>query len=311
MADEKRPKNFADALSELIESRGIASDEQLARRAAASKTARARRLDIKTRTINNWRNGRTAPRSATDAQFIAVTEGLKLTQEEVAKLCGHLHHHKIRLKAASRATDAALPILNTTAESQSRAPSEEDPMQIEVSRAKDAEALPEVAATQTAHEMAVRRWPALQFVATIVLAGLGLVVAASIWATRQPAVPFYAAFPEGMVTLSTGGFVLPDSDERRFTAADVAGLTSWELYVARNEIFARKGWIFREPSSVCLREHFNQYRADLGGGGWYIPRETPSELSNIERHNATVIRREECLERGGLLTCAGQLNQCS
>jgi len=81
---------------------------------------------------------------------------------------------------------------------------------------------------------------------------------------------------------SGGGQVLPFSSSRQVTSADLSGLSSWQLDVARNEIYARHGRPFKRSD---LRSYFRNQ-------SWY--REDPgfkeSRLSSLEKRNAEYIR---------------------
>lgn len=58
------------------------------------------------------------------------------------------------------------------------------------------------------------------------------------------------------------GYILPNSDTVALTDADLAGLTAQELSYARNEIYARHGYVF---DSQELNSYFSQkswYKAD-------------------------------------------------
>ena len=86
------------------------------------------------------------------------------------------------------------------------------------------------------------------------------------------------------------GYVLSDSDTHRYTRSELSGLSSWELKVARNEIYARHGYVFKSDD---LREHF-------GNCSWYSPnpRYSPGEfdeslLNDIERANVDLISSME------------------
>ena len=50
------------------------------------------------------------------------------------------------------------------------------------------------------------------------------------------------------------GYIFYDSDSRYLTGDELSGLSSWELKVARNEIYARHGRLFKdnELSTVYL-----------------------------------------------------------
>ncbi len=58
---------------------------------------------------------------------------------------------------------------------------------------------------------------------------------------------------------SSGSYILPQSSSAYLTDADVKNLSSQQLMLARNEIYARHGYIFRDSS---LRSYFN-------GKSWY------------------------------------------
>jgi hypothetical protein len=46
---------------------------------------------------------------------------------------------------------------------------------------------------------------------------------------------------------------LPDSDSRYYSYDELSGLTQQQLLLARNEIYARHGWIFEDEQ---LKEYF-------------------------------------------------------
>lgn len=102
---------------------------------------------------------------------------------------------------------------------------------------------------------------------------------------EEPAVseaPQLAYAPQGSLT---GGMVFPDSDLRFLTAEDLSALTSTYssddipglLDLARNEIYARRGHIFSDPS---YQDFFAQY-------AWYSPSHavSDSELNEYELQN--------------------------
>lgn len=83
-------------------------------------------------------------------------------------------------------------------------------------------------------------------------------------------------------------YILPQSSSQYITDADLAGLSEWEIRVARNEIYARHGRIFTSPD---LAEYFSQK-------SWYVP-SIPADqfdnsyLNSIEIANLQVITRYE------------------
>lgn len=72
---------------------------------------------------------------------------------------------------------------------------------------------------------------------------------------------------------------------RLLTADDIKGLSKAELRIARNEIFARHGYIFK---SKDLAEYFGQFE-------WYRPisSNVSSELSKIETNNVNFLKAHE------------------
>lgn len=89
-----------------------------------------------------------------------------------------------------------------------------------------------------------------------------------------------------------GDYLLPDSSTRLYARSELEPLSDYELYVARNEIFARHGRMFINED---LQKRF-------GGKSWYSPRYAPEEfdqamLSDIEKKNAELIQQIE-KERG-------------
>lgn len=73
---------------------------------------------------------------------------------------------------------------------------------------------------------------------------------------------------------------------RRLTEEDIAGMTREELRIARNEVYARHGYIFK---SEDLREYF-------GSKSWYQPMNsevTSLSLNEFEQYNVDFIKRYE------------------
>lgn len=83
-------------------------------------------------------------------------------------------------------------------------------------------------------------------------------------------------------------YIIPDSDSRYLTEADLAHLTDAELRLARNEIYARHGRMF---SSADLQEYFDQQP-------WYCGTIAPNDfdqsiLNAYESKNAAFILEYE------------------
>lgn len=86
-------------------------------------------------------------------------------------------------------------------------------------------------------------------------------------------------------------FILPNSSDEYLTASDVEDLSSRELSIARNEIYARHGRLFE---SEKLQDYFDDM-------DWYDGRYedvTDDELSQIEKDNIKLIQEYEA-ENGG------------
>lgn len=79
----------------------------------------------------------------------------------------------------------------------------------------------------------------------------------------------------------TTGELMPQSNDRNLTAADLAGWSNWNLTLARNEIYARHG---RPFNNDYIRRYFLNT-------GWYSPNANFREswLSPLESRNAAFI----------------------
>ena len=88
-------------------------------------------------------------------------------------------------------------------------------------------------------------------------------------------------------------YILPMSSERELTEADIADIEddAWMLKLARNEIYARHGRMFKDES---IQEYFDSK-------DWYEPKYTADEferdhkdlISKLEAKNATFIQEYE------------------
>lgn len=79
-------------------------------------------------------------------------------------------------------------------------------------------------------------------------------------------------------------YILPDSDSIYLDEADVYYLTSAELRIARNEIFARHGYIFESKELQNYFSSLNWYYPDVNYDGY---------LSDVEKHNIDLIKSME------------------
>ena len=88
-----------------------------------------------------------------------------------------------------------------------------------------------------------------------------------------------------------GPWLFPDSSFRYLSATDLSSLSSADLWRARNEIFARKGYKFSSPRGIAFVQTLgNYYRgADDNQGRVF------NKMNQCERANVTLIR---AIERG-------------
>ena len=82
----------------------------------------------------------------------------------------------------------------------------------------------------------------------------------------------------------TDGYLLPDSDSKYLSKSDLSSLSQEELNLALNEIFARRGRIFSDPS---IKAYFNAQ-------SWYHGTISPADfdssvLNQYELHNINLI----------------------
>lgn len=83
---------------------------------------------------------------------------------------------------------------------------------------------------------------------------------------------------------NTNDYILPTSNIRKLTQAEIDYLTKKELRYARNEIYARHGYIFKSDD---LRKYFLTK-------SWYSPDLTyDGSLSEIETYNVNLIKARE------------------
>lgn len=89
-----------------------------------------------------------------------------------------------------------------------------------------------------------------------------------------------------VVLLSANGAnadVIPLSSDRIISERDLIGMDEATLRLARNEIFARHGYVFKSDE---LSAYFSQFE-------WYTPRTRDVQLSDIEQSNVALIKSYE------------------
>ena len=84
-----------------------------------------------------------------------------------------------------------------------------------------------------------------------------------------------------------------NSSTQLLTAADLSSLTPWELSVARNEIYARHGFVFKTNAQIkAYFENKSWYQENPSFQG------TDSELNQTEITNIKLIRTYEANANG-------------
>lgn len=273
-------ETFATFLASKMLQRNFDSDEKLAKVAIAKQSATARRINIHARTISNWRRGKAQPRSADDPKLKLILVALNASNEDLDQVAKFLGKQERPIEK----TEHARTIAKT-----------ENPI-----------GKSPVASGQLAHHGRLKA--AAFLAAALMLAGL-LFFGSS--PDKEIANNFVEDIPPLQLRLSVDGYVLPRSNVDLISLDTLDGLTNWELYVARNEIFARKGRRFIRSYSECLQKHFNSWAIELpGDGGWYRGRSGEPRISTIEEANVRIIEKYECGVRGGQMRCDGLLHIC-
>lgn len=147
-----------------------------------------------------------------------------------------------------------------------------------------------------------------------VTAAIGLtaiIVTSYFWINDKATITYLDQIPPTQLRVSDNGFMIDNSDTQVISERQLEELSGWELYVARNEIFARKGRPFVKVSSMCLQSHFDSWaKSDENSNGWYSKKSGDVRLTDLEYRNAEIIRNYECKIRGGQYSCSGQLSRC-
>ncbi len=92
---------------------------------------------------------------------------------------------------------------------------------------------------------------------------------------------------QGASAQREASFIFPDSDRRPMHWRDLEDMSCWNLEIARNEIFARRGRFFNRSD---LTRYFEQFP-------WYRPYTWNPALNRIERENVAFIQNFEQRQR--------------
>lgn len=95
-------------------------------------------------------------------------------------------------------------------------------------------------------------------------------------------------FGETVAVYAAEGDILPDSDSRAYTYEELSGLSAQELRLAKNEIYARHGWIFKSEN---LQNYFSSK-------SWYQGTVKPEDFSDsvfnaYEKNNVDLLSAME------------------
>ena len=88
------------------------------------------------------------------------------------------------------------------------------------------------------------------------------------------------------VGVSNGDYILPEINSRYYTENELSGMDAQSLYLARNELYARHGYIFKKQE---LKDYF-------GNKPWYTPQVTEvpdSAFNQYEKANLELIQNLE------------------
>jgi pSer/pThr/pTyr-binding forkhead associated (FHA) protein len=88
-----------------------------------------------------------------------------------------------------------------------------------------------------------------------------------------------------------GPWLFPDSSSRYLSATDLSSLSSADLWRARNEIFARKGYKFSRPRGIAFAQTLGNYYRGVDAHQDRVF----NNMNQYERANVTLIRS---IERG-------------
>ena len=81
-------------------------------------------------------------------------------------------------------------------------------------------------------------------------------------------------------------FIFPQSSTEYLSQSQVSSLSDYQLGIARNEIYARHGYIFK----------LDRFKSYFESQSWYVPRYSDVSsisLNEIETYNVALIKAEE------------------
>jgi pSer/pThr/pTyr-binding forkhead associated (FHA) protein len=99
------------------------------------------------------------------------------------------------------------------------------------------------------------------------------------------------AIAQPSIAPARGPWLFPDSSSRYLSATDLSSLSSADLWRARNEIFARKGYKFSGPRGTAFAHTLGKYYRGVDNNQGRVF----NNMNQYERANVTLIR---AIERG-------------
>jgi hypothetical protein len=91
------------------------------------------------------------------------------------------------------------------------------------------------------------------------------------------------------ITPARGPWLFPDSSSRYLTPSDLTGLSTDDLWRARNEIFARNGYKFSSPRGIAFAQTLGNYYRGLDDNQDRVF----NKMNQYEQANVTLIRSIE------------------
>lgn len=83
-------------------------------------------------------------------------------------------------------------------------------------------------------------------------------------------------------------YVFFDSDNRYLTYTDLSSLSDWELKIARNEIYARRGRLFKDSSLQKYFDSCSWYNGYISSDNF-----DDGSLNSVEAYNIKLIKNYE------------------
>ncbi len=148
------------------------------------------------------------------------------------------------------------------------------------------EEAPDARSTSDARKNGGRRRTTRRIVGLVIV--LAILVILIVVLMRSPLMRDEDTTADVVVTEEDSGYILPDSDSCYLTESDLAGLTKEELRLARNEIYARHGYIFEDAELQAYFESQSWYHGTVNASDF-----DDSVLNAYEQANLKTIQALE------------------